>query len=165
MYQKLSKMLDLGVGWGRKRRVFSFFFFPLDSNDKTNKKGRNEKQRLQNKCVLLGLRVGKLFLDSIIFFSDFSSPSRGAFLIPSSFVVSSSEFPREFFLCFSCYFSFHSNENHLNIIVIFFQANGSSHPTTDPRMYSNSHLYKMDGFFSSSFSFMSWDEYGNCCCC
>jgi hypothetical protein len=31
----------------------------------------------------------------------------------------------ESFLCFSSFFSFHSNENHLNIIVIFFLASAN----------------------------------------
>lgn len=34
-------------------------------------------------------------------------------------------FKGEFFLCFSSFFSFHSNENHLNIIVIFFSSSST----------------------------------------
>lgn len=84
-------------------------------------------------------RVGKLFLDSIIFFSDFfASRSTPHPMIILFYFFSSSihpfnilipldfrSFSWELFLCFfsflfSFFFSFHSNENHLNIIVIFF---------------------------------------------
>lgn len=95
-------------------------------------------------------RVGKLFLDSIIFFSDFfrltkhtSSydyvsihptihPSyifnaRSHSTSLSFFILKFSSSLESSFLCvFFFLFSFHSNENHLNIIVIFFFA---SEPT------------------------------------
>lgn len=66
--------------------------------------------------------------------------------------------PREFFfMFFFLFFSFHSNENHLNIIVIFFslffcyiQAENRKELSRliPPNIcLRNSHLYKMDGFF------------------
>lgn len=84
-----------------------------------------------NKCVLLGLRVEKLFLDSIIFFSDFFRLARRTqlallFRLPphlrTSPAAAGTKVSRwDFFMFFSSFSSFHSNENHLNIIVIFFR--------------------------------------------
>lgn len=85
-------------------------------------------------------RVGKLFLDSIIFFSDFfasrSTPHPMIILFYIFFLIHPSiqrPHPTRFSLfllrvlfyvffsfLLSFFFSFHSNENHLNIIVIFF---------------------------------------------
>lgn len=85
------------------------------------------------KCA--AARVGKLFLDSIIFFSDFFFASRSISFSSSILTLPSSPhhqqpfvswefFPLsfDFFYVFlpPLFFSFHSNENHLNIIVIFF---------------------------------------------
>lgn len=104
-------------------------------------------------AVTAAARVGKLFLDSIIFFSDFFAsrsiphpmimyPSNQPFIHPtySMFATHPSSPPLSFFLFWNSHppsrvlflcvffflFSFHSNENHLNIIVIFFLA---SEPT------------------------------------
>jgi hypothetical protein len=118
-------------------------------------------------------RVGKLFLDSIIFFSDFFAsrsiphpmimyPSIQPFIRPTMLDARHPPAPALFIFKFSSslessfyvffflppLFSFHSNENHLNIIVIFFLL--ASEPTKSllplspvltPRARSNSDLF------------------------
>lgn len=67
---------------------------------------------------------------------------------------------RVFYVFLSSFFSFHSNENHLNIIVIFpsHQDSRSSLPPLFSTAAHNSHLYKMDGFFFRFFRSSTGDE-------
>lgn len=64
-----------------------------------------------------------------------------------------------FFMFFLPFFSFHSTENHLNIIVIFLQPS-ASHPLPPPSRIYTIHIYTkwMD------FSFLREMNAGNCCC-
>lgn len=111
-----------------------------------------EDCRERSKCALLGLRVGKLFLDSIIFFSDFFRLAR-RIPVDSHSSLDFSLLPWEDFLCFFLLrflprFQFPPEWKSLEHYCNFFHPHPQ--PATDPdsspiRIY-NSHLYKMDGF-------------------
>lgn len=87
---ELSRALESSQA--ERKRESMIFFYPFHKNEPTNgwrgrkRVGRKKQKSGEemrwvrrtasvDKCALLGLRVGKLFLDSIIFFSDFFSPS------------------------------------------------------------------------------------------
>lgn len=148
--------------------MVDFFFSSTKKNPNRAKKGgKGGEQRLQmkkkgNKCVLLGLRVGKLFLDSIIFFSDFFRLARRTQLALLFRLPPSPNFPCRrryqslsmgFFYVFFFLFQFPLEWKSLEHYCNFFPPSKNLlrvHSSPSSRSY-NSHLYKMDGFFCASF--------------
>lgn len=137
-------------------RSFQREYFIRRKND--DKKEGNGNDCEMKKSALLGLRVGKLFFDSIIFFSHFFHLAGWTFPHHHSTLSS-------FFFMFFSLFSFHSNENHLNIIVIFFFFLSERILfSPSPACTSIQFAVIQNGWIFSLFLLSYEMNAGNCCC-